>query len=67
MFPPVDDGVLKANPDFAVLYGKLTNVVLDGDGCTKDDPAARERRRVREVRGFEETGLGLMLMVIAGA
>lgn len=49
MFPPVDDAVLKNNPDFALLYGKLTNVVLNADGTTKDDPAARERKRVKEV------------------
>lgn len=57
MFPPVDDSVLKANPDFAILYGKLTNVVLDSDGSTKEDPAAKERKRVKEVscpvRGLE--------------
>lgn len=49
MFPPVDDSVLKANPDFALLYGKLTNVVLNPDGSTKEDPAAKERKGVKEV------------------
>lgn len=49
MFPPVEEGVLKANPDFALLYGKLTNVILDEGGCTREDVAGRERRRVREV------------------
>lgn len=55
MFPPVDDSVLKANPDFALLYGKLTNVVLNPDGSTKEDPAAKERKRVKEVSRSEST------------
>ncbi|KAL6854988.1 hypothetical protein ACO1O0_006124 [Amphichorda felina] len=48
MFPPVDDSVLRNNPDFANLYNKLTNVILNPDGSTKDDPAAKERKRVKE-------------------
>ncbi|KAM5345608.1 hypothetical protein ACJ41O_011469 [Fusarium nematophilum] len=48
MFPPVDDSVLKSNPDFANLYNKLTNVILNPDGSTKEDPAAKERAAVRE-------------------
>ncbi|KAH7134801.1 hypothetical protein B0J13DRAFT_626001 [Dactylonectria estremocensis] len=47
-FPPVDAAVLKSNPDFAILYGRLTNVVLNPDGSTKEDPAAKERAAVRE-------------------
>ncbi|KAH7146537.1 hypothetical protein EDB81DRAFT_496156 [Dactylonectria macrodidyma] len=47
-FPPVDAAVLKSNPNFALLYGKLTNVVLNPDGSTKEDPAAKERAAVRE-------------------
>lgn len=49
MFPPVDECVLRNNPDFANLYNKLTNVILNPDGSTKDDPAAKERKRVKEV------------------
>ena len=49
MFPPVDQSVLQSNPDFANLYNKLTNVVLNPDGSTKDHPAAKERKRVKEV------------------
>jgi hypothetical protein len=49
MFPPVDQSVLQNNPDFANLYSKLTNVILNPDGSTKDHPAAKERRRVKEV------------------
>lgn len=48
-FPPVDAAVLQNNPDFAILYGKLTHVVLNPDGSTKEDPAAKERAAVREV------------------
>jgi hypothetical protein len=49
-FPPVDDAVLQNNPDFSNLYNKLTNVILNPDGSTKEDPAAKERAVVREVR-----------------
>ena len=49
MFPPVDDTVLRNNPDFAALYSTLTTAILNPDGSTKDDPAAEERRAVREV------------------
>lgn len=50
MFPPVEDSVLQNNPDFANLYSKLTNLVLNPDGSTKEDPRAKERAAVREVR-----------------
>lgn len=50
MFPPVDDTALQNNPDFANLYKKLTHVVLNPDGSTKNDPAAKEREAVRQVR-----------------
>ncbi|KAF7549973.1 hypothetical protein G7Z17_g6045 [Cylindrodendrum hubeiense] len=48
LFPPVDAAVLQNNPEFAILYGKLTHVVLNPDGSTKEDPAAKERAAVRE-------------------
>lgn len=51
-FPPVDDAVLQNNPDFSNLYNKLTNVILNPDGSTKEDPAAKERAAVREVREY---------------
>lgn len=50
MFPPVGDSVLQNNPDFANLYNKLTDLVLNPDGSTKEDPRAKERAAVREVR-----------------
>jgi hypothetical protein len=50
MFPPVEDSVLQNNPDFANLYNKLTNVVLNPDGSSQNDPRAKERASVREVR-----------------
>jgi hypothetical protein len=49
MFPPVDSAVLQNNPDFALLHAKLTNVVLNPDGSTKDDPHAKERAAVDQV------------------
>lgn len=48
-FPPIDEAVLLNNPDFANVYKKLTHVLLNPDGSTKEDPAARERAAVREV------------------
>ena len=50
MLPPVDDAVLQNNPDFAALYKTLTTAILNPDGSTKNDPAAKERNAVREVR-----------------
>ena len=50
MFPPVEGSVLQQNPDFANLYNKLTKVILNPDGSTKEDPAAKQRAAVREVR-----------------
>jgi hypothetical protein len=49
MFPPVDEAVLKNNPDFATLYNTLTTVVLNPNGSTKNDAVAKEREAVREV------------------
>lgn len=49
MFPPVNDAVLQNNPDFAALYKTLTTVVLNPDGSTKNDAAAKERDAVQEV------------------
>ncbi|KAK0740046.1 hypothetical protein B0T18DRAFT_439908 [Schizothecium vesticola] len=48
MFPPVDDAVLQNNPDFAALYKTLTTAVLNPDGSTKNDAAAKERDAVQE-------------------
>jgi hypothetical protein len=50
MLPPVDDAVLRDNPEFAAMYKQLTTVYLNPDGSTKDDAAAKERQRVQEVR-----------------
>jgi hypothetical protein len=49
MLPPVEDAVLQHNPDFAALYKILTTALLNPDGSTKNDPAAKERNAVREV------------------
>ncbi|KAJ4422055.1 hypothetical protein N0V82_003351 [Gnomoniopsis sp. IMI 355080] len=50
MLPPVEETVLKSNPDFAALYNTLTTAILNSDGTTKDDQsrAARERDAVRK-------------------
>ncbi|KAJ6441720.1 PAK-box/P21-Rho-binding protein [Purpureocillium lavendulum] len=48
MLPPVDDQVLRDNPEFARLYAKLTNVVLNPDGTTRHDQAEKKRAAVRK-------------------
>jgi hypothetical protein len=50
MFPPVEDAVLQNNPEFANLYQILTTAILNPDGTTKNDPGAKSREAVREVR-----------------
>jgi hypothetical protein len=49
MLPPIDSAVLQNNPDFATLYKTLTIAVLNPNGSTKNDPAAKKREAVREV------------------
>ena len=49
MLPPVEQSVLENNPEFAALYSKLTTSLLNPDGASKNDPAAKERRLVSEV------------------
>ncbi|PHH91624.1 hypothetical protein CDD83_10968 [Cordyceps sp. RAO-2017] len=48
MLPPVDDEVLRDNPDFAKLYTTLTTAILNPDGSTRHDPAAEDRAAMRE-------------------
>jgi hypothetical protein len=51
MLPPIDDTLIQSNPNFALLYAKLTNTLLNPDASTKDDdtPAAKQRDAVRKV------------------
>lgn len=56
MIPPVDIDVLGHNPEFANLYSTLTNVMLNPDGSTRHDPAAKERAAVRQVRVGKRSG-----------
>jgi hypothetical protein len=49
MFPPVDEAVLRDNPDFAKLHTHLTTVALNPDGSSKNDPGAKERSNVQDV------------------
>lgn len=49
MLPPVEESVLQNNPEFAVLYNTLTTAILNPDGTTKKDPAAKEREAIRKV------------------
>ncbi|RYO78053.1 hypothetical protein DL762_008908 [Monosporascus cannonballus] len=48
MLPPVDDAVLKSNPDFERVYRKVTGVLLNPDGSTRNDALAKKREAVRE-------------------
>ena len=47
MPPPIDESVLRNNPDFALLYATLTTAVLNPDGSTKTDAGATAREAVR--------------------
>ncbi|KAI1479398.1 hypothetical protein F4774DRAFT_123970 [Daldinia eschscholtzii] len=47
MLPPIDEAVLKQNPDFDRLYKTLTGSLLNPDGSTRsNDPAAKKRDAV---------------------
>ncbi|KAI0966119.1 hypothetical protein F4678DRAFT_466909 [Xylaria arbuscula] len=46
MFPPINDAVLKNNPRFEKLYNTITTSILNPDGSTKADPAAKQRDAV---------------------
>ncbi|KAK4460114.1 hypothetical protein QBC42DRAFT_333392 [Cladorrhinum samala] len=48
MIPPVEDSVLQNNPQFAALYTTLTTEILNPDGSTRKDPAAKKRAAVRK-------------------
>ncbi|GAB1312593.1 HAUS augmin-like complex subunit 4 [Madurella fahalii] len=48
MLPAIDEAVLQNNPQFAALYSTLKASILDSDGSTKRDAAAKERSAVRE-------------------
>lgn len=49
MLPPVEESVLKNNPQFATLYNTLASAVLNPNCSTKNDPARKEREAVKEV------------------
>lgn len=44
MLPPVDPGILSANPQFDALYRDLCSNRLEADGTTKIDPKAQKER-----------------------
>ncbi|KAK8107047.1 uncharacterized protein PG998_009060 [Apiospora kogelbergensis] len=48
MLPPVDESVLTDNPGFDKLYKSLSEDILNPDGSTKNDAAAKERDAVRQ-------------------
>lgn len=49
MLPPIDEAVLKTNPDFDRLYKTLTSSLLNPDGSSKStDPTAKKRDAVRD-------------------
>ncbi|KAK2603953.1 hypothetical protein QQS21_003888 [Conoideocrella luteorostrata] len=48
MLPPVDEQVIRENPEFSKLYKTLQNDVLNPDGSTKCDSSLRERTGVQK-------------------
>ncbi|KAI0834028.1 hypothetical protein F5Y06DRAFT_180397 [Hypoxylon sp. FL0890] len=49
MLPPIDEAVLKNNPDFERLYKAVTGSLLNADGSTRsNDPTAKKRDAVRD-------------------
>ncbi|KAI1453157.1 hypothetical protein F4805DRAFT_385761 [Annulohypoxylon moriforme] len=49
MLPPIDEAVLKNNPDFERLYKTVTGSLLNPDGSSKgNDPTAKKRDAVRD-------------------
>ncbi|OAA56143.1 hypothetical protein SPI_07754 [Niveomyces insectorum RCEF 264] len=48
MLPPLDNSVLQNNPEFATLYSKLTTVILDSDGSTRNDAGAKESNAAKQ-------------------
>jgi len=49
MFPPVEDAVLRENPQFATLYTNLTINKLDVSGLTKEHASQQEWNVTKEV------------------
>ncbi|KAI1471859.1 uncharacterized protein F4812DRAFT_196620 [Daldinia caldariorum] len=71
MLPPLDEAVLKQNPDFDRLYKTLTTSLLNPDGSTRsNDPAAKKREAVHnELRAYrlKATKQHLLRRAIAAA
>lgn len=49
MLPPIDETVLKSNPNFAALYANLSGNILNPDGATKHLSAHKEQDEVSKV------------------
>ncbi|KAI2468841.1 hypothetical protein F4781DRAFT_247676 [Annulohypoxylon bovei var. microspora] len=49
MLPPIDEAILRNNPDFDRLYKTVTGSLLNPDGSSKsNDPTAKKRDAVRD-------------------
>ncbi|KAI1495981.1 hypothetical protein F5X99DRAFT_401830 [Biscogniauxia marginata] len=48
MLPPIDEDVLRNNPEFTNVYKTITGSLLNPDSSTKGDAAAKKRDAVRE-------------------
>ncbi|KAK7752945.1 hypothetical protein SLS62_005104 [Diatrype stigma] len=48
MIPPIDEEILKNNPDFERVYKKVTGALLNPDASTKDDAVAKKREAVQQ-------------------
>ncbi|KAI1652849.1 hypothetical protein F4813DRAFT_289388 [Daldinia decipiens] len=71
MLPPLDEAVLKQNPNFDRLYKTLTGSLLNPDGSTRsNDPAAKKRDAVHnELKAYrlKATKQHLLRRAIAAA
>ncbi|KAF3765984.1 hypothetical protein M406DRAFT_38081 [Cryphonectria parasitica EP155] len=69
MLPPVEESVLKSNPEFAALHSTLTTAILNSDGTTKDDQsrAAREREAELDVYRLKSAKQHLLAQAISSA
>ena len=49
MLPPVEEQVLRDNPDFAKLYKTLTSSILNPDGTSRQNKEIKEAENIRKV------------------
>lgn len=65
MLPPVDEQVLRDNPEFSKLYSTLKNDILNSDGSTNLNPDVKECEAVHQVRQLDTIFLSRSAMTSA--